>query len=109
MLSRMTWLFLTFDRRPAFLASDNPVFHFRSMGIANAGSEVSFPVSSHIVLWATWRMDLEEGYAPTREACVRELNRRTASNATRYLFHAADEEWVLPLLCKSRWRVSKLQ
>jgi Protein of unknown function (DUF4238) len=107
-LSRMTWQFLTVDRYPAFLASDNPVFHFRDIGIANPASEVSFPISSHVALWATWRSDLEEGYFPVRESWVAQINRRSASVATRYLFHAKEEEWALRLLCKSRWSIGRL-
>jgi hypothetical protein len=106
MLSRMTWQFLVFDRRPAFLACDNPVFFFRGLGIAHTQCEVSFPISSNIALWATWRADLEEGYVSTRESWVQELNRRTASSATRYLFHAVDEQCVLPLLSRSTWRIN---
>jgi hypothetical protein len=108
MLGRMTWQFLTFDRGPAFLASDNPVFYFRCLGIANIESEVSFPISSNVALWATWRGDFEDGYVSTRESWVRGLNRRTASSATRYLFHPISEDWILPLLLKSSWRINVL-
>ena len=107
-LSRMTWRFLTFDRFPAFLTSDNPFFYFSDLGIGNMRSEVTFPISSSIALWATLRGDLAEGYFPAKESLVREFNRRTASTATRHAFHAVDEEWVLPLLRKSRWRISPM-
>jgi hypothetical protein len=36
-LSRMTWRFFTFDKRPAFLTSDSPVFFFKDEGIGNTG------------------------------------------------------------------------
>jgi hypothetical protein len=52
-LGNMTWRFLTFDEYPAFLTSDNPVFFFTAMGIGKPASEVTFPISSHIALWAT--------------------------------------------------------
>lgn len=107
-LSGMTWRFLTFDEYPAFLTSDNPLFFFTSIGIGNPESEVTFPISSHIALWATWRLDLKEGYFPTRSQVVKELNRRTCSIATRYVFHSKCEEWVLPLLTKSRWKLNRL-
>lgn len=50
MLSRMTWRFLIIERRPAFVASDNPVFYDASIGIGRAESEVSFPISSNVAL-----------------------------------------------------------
>jgi hypothetical protein len=108
-LSHMTWTFFTFDQYPAFLTSDNPVFYFRSMGIGSPESEVTFPLSSHTALWATWRTDLTEGFFETSERVVKELNRRTASFSTRYVFHSMDEKWVLPLLTQHSWRLNMLR
>jgi ElaB/YqjD/DUF883 family membrane-anchored ribosome-binding protein len=108
-LSSMAWRFLTFDEYPAFLTSDNPLFFFTSMGIGNQESEVTFPISSHIALWATWRLDLKEGYFPTNSQVVKELSRRTCSVATRYAFHSQGEDWVLPLLTKGRWQLNRLR
>ena len=64
-LRSMTWRFLTFDRSPAFLTCDNPVFYFTWMGIGRRESEVTFPISSHVTLWATRRTDVSEGYTAT--------------------------------------------
>jgi len=108
-LSHMTWRFFTFDKYPAFLTSDNPVFYFTSMGIGNPESEVTFPVSSHIALWATWRFDLEEGYFETSVQVVKELSRRTASFTTRHAFHSVDAEWLLPILNKGRWQLNRIK
>lgn len=108
-LRSMTWRFLTFDEYPAFLTSDNPVFFFESMGIGNPESEVTFPISSHIVLWATWRPSLKEGYFQTSSQVVKELNRRTCSAATRFVFHTHMEDWVLPLLIKDKWQLNRLR
>lgn len=108
-LSSMTWRFLTFDAYPAFLSSDNPLFYFTSMGIGKPESEVTFPISSSIALWATWRPDLREGYFPTNSQVVKELNRRTCSMATRFIFHSQSEDWVLPLLTKGRWQLNMLK
>jgi len=52
-LTLMTWRCLLYDRAPAFLTSDNPVFWFTHIGIGRPESEVTFPISSNIVLWAT--------------------------------------------------------
>ena len=108
-LSSMTWQFLIFDGYPAFLSSDNPLFFFTSMGIGKPESEVTFPISSNIALWATWRLDLKEGYFPTNSQVVKELNRRTCSIATRYIFHCKSEDWVLPVLTMGRWQLSMIR
>jgi hypothetical protein len=108
-LSSMTWRFLLFDEYPGFLSSDNPFFFFASMGIGKPKSEVTFPISSNITLWATWRRDLKEGYFPTNSQVVKELNRRILSTTTRYAFHSKKEDWVLPLLSKRRWQLKRMQ
>lgn len=108
-LATMTWRFLTFDEEPAFLTGDNPVFYFSRLGIGRAESELSFPVSSHVTLWATRRIDLTEGYFPATTEFVKEINRRTASITTRYMFHANDEDWILPFSAKGSWRLNRIR
>jgi hypothetical protein len=108
-IAAMTWRFFTFDEKPAFLTGDNPVFFFSHLGVGRAESELSFPISSHVKLWATRRVDLAEGYFPTTIAIVKEMNRRIASNTERYVFHQREEDWILPFLAKKRWRLNRIQ
>jgi hypothetical protein len=100
MIASMTWRFLTFDEKPVFLTGDNPVFYFPDLGIAKPKSELSFPISSHVTLWATRRSDLKDGYFPTDMRTVKDMNRRIAKITTRYVFHAKKEEWILNFLAK---------
>jgi len=108
-IATMTWRFFTFDEKPAFLTCDNPVFFFSHMGIGRPESELSFPVCSNVMLWATRRTDLPEVYSPANMPIVKEMTRRTASITTRYVFHAKEEDWVLPLLAKKRWQLNRIQ
>lgn len=107
-LSLMTWQFLTFDKESAFLTSDNPVFYFSNIGIGNKNSEVTFPISNNIVLWATWRQDLNEGYFRTKETGTHQINRRTVSTATRYIYHSENADWVIKLANKTKHNIRKL-
>ena len=91
---QMTWLFLIFDDYPAFFTCDNPVFFFKDIGIGKPESEITFPISSNVVLWATWRADLNEGYSKIKSAVVKEINRRTVNNTTRFLYSAKKEFWI---------------
>lgn len=108
-IATMTWRFLTFDEKAAFMTGDNPVFYFSHLGIGRAESELSFPISSYMTLWATRRLDLPEGYFPTNVAIIKEMNRRTASITKRYVFHAMDEDWILPFIAKKRWQLNRIQ
>jgi Protein of unknown function (DUF4238) len=107
-LQEMTWHFLTFDEYPAFLTCDNPVFYFSWMGIGKAESEVTFPISSNIVLWATWRKDIEEQYSETNIQTLKEINRRTAKNSTRFVYHARDESWIPRFISKENHKLNRL-
>ena len=104
----MTWVFLTSDKKQHFLTSDNPIFFFKGMGIGRPESEITFPLSSTITLWATWR-NLKEGYIPAKDACIREINRRTASIATRYVYYSEEAQWVVNLINKKIFRLNRLK
>ncbi len=104
----MTWIFLTSDKGQPFLTNDNPVFFFEGIGIGKPESEITFPISSTVVLWATWRKNLEEGYIPAKEPVIREINRRTASAATRYVYYSKEEQWVVRLVQKKNLKLRKL-
>jgi hypothetical protein len=99
-ICNMTWSFGAFSGPPVFLTSDNPVFFFKSIGLGKPISELSFPISSNIALWASWRQDLKEGYFKADQQVIRQLNRITVSNAVRYVFHEADESWILRFINK---------
>jgi len=108
-ISSMNWRFLTFDEKPAFFTCDNPVFFFTGIGIGKPQSEVTLPISSHITLLATWKTGLSEGYFHATKQGVKEINRRTASNTTRFVFHCDDEDWILPFVTKNRWQLHLMQ
>ena len=93
-IPKMTWLFLTCEKFPAFLTCDNPVFYFQGIGVGKPESEITFPISSNIVLWATWRSDIQKEYSQIKNQAIKEINRRTATNATRFIYHARDEDWI---------------
>ncbi len=105
-LATMTWRFITFDEKQVFLTGDNPVFFHSNLGIGSPESELSFPISSHVTLWATRRIDLAEGYLPGRMSFVKEMNRRIASLATRFVFQGEDEDWILPFVMKKYRRLN---
>ncbi|MCJ7604053.1 MAG: DUF4238 domain-containing protein [Desulfobulbaceae bacterium] len=107
-LQQMTWHFLTYDEDPVFLTCDNPVFYFTWMGIGKPESEVTFPISSNIVLWATWRKDIEEKYTEIHRQAIKEINRRTATNTTRFVYHARDEYWIPRFIAKKYHALNRL-
>jgi len=101
-LSQMTWRFAIAVDGYYFITSDNPLFFFREMGIGKEKSEVSFPISKDIAVWSTWRTDIGEGYFQARSQIVKELNRRTASTSTQFLYSPFPDDWIQLLANKPK-------
>ena len=104
----MTWTFLTSEKKQPFLTNDNPVFFFEGLGIGKHQSEITFPISGTIALWATWRTNLAEGYVAAKDAATREINRRIASAATRYVYYSIQAPWVVSLINKKNLKLHRL-
>jgi hypothetical protein len=104
-LVEMTWRFMECNDRIGFMTSDNPLFYFTSIGVGKPESEVVFPISSNILLWATRRTDLPTGYLPAKSQLVKEMNRRIVSEATHYVFASNDAVWILPFVMKGDWKL----
>lgn len=107
LLSKMKWIFHYVDSNSKLLTSDNPVFFFESYGIGSEKSEVTFPISSDIYLWATRGND-REGFFPVKEKIVKEINRRTAKNATKYLLYHTNQDWVIKLANKNNIKLTRI-
>jgi hypothetical protein len=106
-LLSMNWVFMS-SSKLQFLTSDNPVFFFKSEGIGNPKSELSLPLSSTVALWAT-RSAVQSGeFMSVAPVAVREVNRRTAHNCTRFVYSGANEPWILPFVTKGSWQLTRL-
>lgn len=104
----MTWQFFTSEGGPSFLTNDNPVFFDEGIGIANEHSEISFPISSTVGLWASWRNDVSEGFVRANNQMIKELNNRTISNATRFVFYPFKADWLVAMLNKPVPRLRRI-
>lgn len=106
-LLSMNWRFLC-SKELQFLTCDNPVFFFEHEGIGKETSEVTVPFSSSVTLWANRRVAPNEKYLPALPGTVREINRRIASNATRFVYSARQEHWILPFVLKGNYTLNRL-
>jgi hypothetical protein len=104
---KMTWRFLIPKNNELFfLTCDNPLFFFPRMGIGKRKSEVSFPINSRLALWATWRIDLQEGFYPCRSQIVKEINRRTIFRAKDFIYSAYEKNWIQTLVNKEKLNIN---
>jgi hypothetical protein len=110
LVPKMTWIFLTAYKGTPFLTNDNPVFYFKSLGIGKPESELSFPISSEITLWATWNPKyVEYQYSPLNENRVRGFNRRTASFVSKYAYYSIEDNRIPNLISKNNWKLHRMQ
>lgn len=92
-----------------FLTGDNPVFFFEHEGIGNQQSELTVPFSSQVTLWASRVVGEGPFYLRARSPVIRQINRRVASQATRYLFSERNEPWILPFACRPGHTLSRIR
>lgn len=95
-LPTMSWIFLKSDNKQAFLTSDNPFFFFEELGINK--SDITFPITSDITLWATWNSNSDRRYKRASKSQIKEINKRTVSKATKYIYYSEENKWVVRLM-----------
>lgn len=106
----MTWRVMRGEPDNPFITGDNPAAYFESEGVGQPESELTFPLSSDLVLLASRRGSPGELISvPTRPSLVREVNRRMAAGTDRFVFCCEDKEWIPSLMEKSRLRVDHIK
>ena len=96
----MNWNFLQ-SRNAEFLTCDHPVFFFEHEGMGSPKAELTLPLSSSVCLWAHKLGNRQPDFYEARSAAIKEINRRTAHNATRFVYSAGNAAWILPFIQKS--------
>lgn len=99
----MTWRIIKADDSNRFLTSDNPVFFDRGLGLQHRLVEISFPLASNVALHGSWQGP-QEGllFVQARPILVKEINRRVASIAERFLFFHENARCVFVVASKRR-------
>lgn len=92
-LSELKWQFFI-TKKYYFITSDNPVFIF-NFGIDSELSELSFPISKNILLWASNRKDIKDCcYYKIPEKYVLDLNKRQINIADQFILSPKKEKWI---------------
>ncbi len=102
-IERMRWSWLVSDDE-AFVTSDEPIAIFdrkatslyRPGFMSSDSAEFTFPLSRNVCLYCTWRGTA--GVAKINAHSVRQINRRTISWATRYVYASERSEGLAGLV-----------
>ncbi len=95
-LYSMRWRFGVTSGPSFLITSDNPVFFFTAYGVGRPESELTFSISSEVVLFGDRqsRQRRSPEYVELSARYAREVNRRVASKATRFIFHRDTPDWI---------------
>jgi hypothetical protein len=106
----MMWRVVSSDSGDKYLTSDNPAFFFEAYGIGTANSEITFPISSSIALIAC-RQGPKGGLEciNAKPALVKEVNRRVAAGADRFIYYHENCQWIAALAGKTNPYLSRIQ
>jgi hypothetical protein len=106
----MTWRIACSPTSDFFITSDNPAYFFKAYGIATPKSELTFPISTDLALFANWQGEQNTViYVQARPAVVREANKRLMSGAERFVFSNRQEEWIAKISDKPNPYLSRIQ
>jgi hypothetical protein len=107
-LNNMNWVFIEAPDRAFFVTSDNPFFYFTGIGIGKTNSEFSFPISKNVALHGSWQNVIEGQYIKAPMYIVNEINSRTISNSSRYVFSPQNASWVLEKIKRKNFRLKSI-
>jgi hypothetical protein len=106
----MPWRIVRSTRSDFFLTSDNPAYFFEAYGIGNPKSELTFPISTDLALFASWQGEQNSiSYVQARPALIREANRRLISGAERFIFSHRQEDWIAKISDNPKPYLSRIQ
>lgn len=106
----MTWRVIVADASNRFLTSDNPAFFFEGHGLRRPEAEISFPLASDVALHCSWQGSLEQLlFVQAKPPLVKEINRRVASGAERFVFYHERANWIPVLAEKPHPFLSRIQ
>ena len=101
----MKWVFME-SRVDDFLTCDNPVY--LGIGIKPPDGELSFPLSSDLALFASWKLAADGVFCVAETQIVNEFNRRTIVSASHHVYYKKDANWARSLVKKGHLRLNRI-
>ncbi len=103
-INRMTWTFYIARGGQNFVTGDNPIFIPEQLGLGMNISELSFPISSDVALVGSWNRNLSNGFVEAPPQILKEVNRRTITAASRYVYSCQNGPWVVTVMGKRNYK-----
>ena len=109
LICAMSWRIVHSTGSDLFLTSDNPAYFFEAFGIGKPKSELTFPISTDLALFASWQGEQNSiSYLQARPALIRESNKRLINGAERFIFSHRQENWIVKISDNPKPYLSKI-
>lgn len=106
----MTWRLVRSTTSDFFITSDNPAYFFKAYGIGTSKSEMTFPISTDLALFASWQGRQNTIiYLKARPYLIKEANKRLMFGAERFVFSHRKEDWIAKISNNSNPYLSRIQ
>jgi len=92
------WVFLTSKNNYCYITCDNPFFFFTESGLRK--SQISIPISKEIALLAINSNNEYPDFAVPRTQIIKDINKRSISNARNYVYSPKEEDWIFKMILK---------
>ncbi len=105
----MNWRVVAAPNGQFFITSDTPAHYFDSLGLGTDDAELTVPLSRYLVLLGS-NQGSPGGLTRVtgKPALVKEVNRRIAFGAERFVFTPRREDWVQTIALRTRPNLSRI-
>jgi hypothetical protein len=99
----MCWRLVTVPADTPLITSDNPAFYFSAYGIGSPESELTFPINPSLALLGSRRGQAGQVFLVRgKRSIAKEINRRIAVGAERFIFCDRRLPWVPVIATKTQ-------
>jgi hypothetical protein len=106
----MVWRVARMPRDRFLVTTDNPAFFFESYGVGTDRAEITFPIDSQTALLGSHQGQPGSTlFIGARALLAKEINRRVASGAERFIFSPRRATWIETLAIKSNPFLSRIE
>jgi hypothetical protein len=105
----MCWRIVLVPSESPLITSDNPAFYFSAFGIGSPESELTFPIAPNLALLGSRQGRSGETFLlREKRPMSKEVNRRIAVGAHRFIFASHPFRWVHTIAGRSEPNLSRI-
>jgi len=106
----MAWRIMSAPAEMFFITGDSPAFYFETFGLGTELAELTFPIDTRLVLLGSYQGELGATlYLPGTKPILKEVNKRLAAGAERFVFSPKNQGWIETLAMRTKPFFSRIE